>query len=232
MSIYLSATAIKDFIACPKRIFYRTNFPELAEATPDMQAGNVVHETLEKYWSNKESAISFCREEIQKLALSGEMSSKILLAVNNFFINPVKDLLKNGDLIEHKFKIPLDDNSFMVGKIDRITSNGTVIDWKTSTKTPRSIDKDPQFLTYFWAYKNLFKRNQNAILYVSLIENKIVRLTPNVDIYYQLFHNVIPSILIKIRKNDLPPIGLFNGSCYGCNFKKICATDMQNELGK
>ena len=231
MSIYLSATAIKDYIQCPKRIFYRTNFPELSETSPDMQAGTIVHEAVEKFWTNKDAAIEYSKTKIKEFFLGGDMAVKILTSVSNFFTSPVKEMLGRGDLIEHKFKIVLDNNSLLVGKIDRITNNGIVIDWKTSIITPKSIDKDPQFLTYFLAYKTLFKKPPTSVLYVSLLENKVVRLNFNSDIYYQLFYKVVPSIFIKIKKNDLPPIGLFNGSCYGCNFKKVCSKGMENESG-
>ncbi|HBY20746.1 MAG TPA: hypothetical protein DEG71_07025 [Clostridiales bacterium] len=231
MSIYLSATAIKDYIQCPKRIFYRTNFPELAESNPDMDADTIVHETLEKFWTNKDAAIAYCKKRSDEVVLEEHFVEKALESVSNFFSCGVKDMLGKGDLIEHKFKITLDDNSFLVGKIDRITGNGTIIDWKTSTRTPKNIDKDPQFLTYFWAYKSMFHKPPTSVLYVSLLENKIIRLNFSPDIYYQLFHNVVPSMLIKIKKNDLPPLGLFNSSCFGCKFKKVCAKDMENELG-
>ena len=231
MSIYLSATSIKDYIQCPKRIFYRINFPELAETNIDMQAGTVVHEALEKFWTNKVAALAYCKTKIEELSLSS-VESKILMSVDNFFTCGVKEMLGKGDLIEHKFKIVLDDSSFLVGKIDRIANNGMVIDWKTTAKTPKSIDKDPQFLSYFLAYKSMFKKTPSSVLYVSLLDNKIVSLNFNQDILYQLFHNVVPSIVNKIKRNDLPPVGLFNSSCYGCQFKKTCAKDMESELGK
>jgi CRISPR/Cas system-associated exonuclease Cas4 (RecB family) len=232
MSIYLSATAIKDFIACPKRIYYRTNFPELAETNPDMQVGTIVHEVVEKNWDNKEKALSSCLVKVTEEGLASEYVDKASKALWNFFDSPVYEMLGKGDLIEHKFKITLDDNSYLVGKIDRITSNGTVIDWKTSASTPKTIDKDPQFLAYYWAYRSLFKKNPGSVLYMSLVENKVVRLHVNPEIYFQLFHEIIPSILVRMRKNDLPRTGLFTGSCFKCNFKKVCATDMENEVGK
>lgn len=231
MSIYLSATAIKDYIACPKKIFYRTNFPELAETTVNMEVGTIVHSVVEKYWENEASARSYCGLECIKQNLSGEMTYKAELAIRNFFQNPVYGMLKRGDLVEHKFKIALDENSYLVGKIDRILGNGTVIDWKTSTTTPRTIDKDPQFITYFYAYKSLFKKNPTSVLYVSLFDNKVVRLNVNFATYQQLFHTIVPSMVTKIKRNDLPALGLFNGSCYGCLFKKSCLKDMEGEVG-
>jgi CRISPR/Cas system-associated exonuclease Cas4 (RecB family) len=230
VSIYISATAIKDYLVCPKKIDYKTKLSGTTEGTPDMQAGTIVHETIEKCWNSKKNAIDYCNVKLKEYGLEQTYADKALKSTRNFFDSGVYSMLSKSDLVEHKFKIALDKENFLVGRMDRITKDGIVIDWKTSTKTPSSIDRDPQFLTYFWAYKSSFKKAPTAVLYVSLYENKIVRFKYNANVMNQLFKGIIPSMITKIRKNDLPPIGFFNNACYGCPFKTICYSEIESNI--
>ena len=225
--IYLSATLIKDFISCPHKVYLRTTFPDHAEITGDIFAGTIVHNALEKFWKNRDEALNFVTEEIlrNESILSGGLGAKIITSINNFFSSPLVDLLSDADLIEHKFRLPfssLSNKAFIVGKMDRITKDGVIIDWKTSSRTPKTISGDPQMLLYFWAYRKLYAKNPAAILYASLYNDKVVEFTFDLPTYSYFINSIVPSIITAISKNRAEPLGMFNNSCYMCQFKQIC----------
>lgn len=224
--IKLSASSIKDWLVCPQRYFWRTAHPELVVPTPAMYAGTIVHELLEKEWANPKI------EEVAKEKVKSEeriVSEKVLTSIHNYQKYLHMFSLKNDDLIEHHFNITLKKGVVLTGVIDRITTNGILIDWKTNKINTYKLDTDVQFLIYNFAYKHLFKRNPTQVVMLNLYLDKITRLgidaKRNEEI---LFDNIIPSIIRQIKAKNFPYNGVFSDSCRWCAYKDACMPELKS----
>jgi hypothetical protein len=138
-------------------------------------------------------------------------------------------LLSENDLIEHRFKIKLYDDVFMVGKMDRI-SDDMVYDWKTAFKPPTDLTSDPQFIIYYTAFIKLFGKQPTSVFGVYLMHNKIIPYVP--DQYYidLLYNEIMPRMVMDIRNKALPKSGRFKNICKDCIFNIACFSEDKNVL--
>ncbi len=226
--IRLSYSLIRDYLSCPKRAYYRINFPEQSVQTEEMITGIIVHEILERYWTNRILAINSIDELIKKYNLSSDyLKNNIKICINNFF-NNLHYLVNTGDDIEKFFRIPF-NKDIMVGKFDRVTKDGVIIDWKTSPKTMGNfISNESQFIIYYRAYQIMYGKEPTHIFYVSLLRNKIVEFIPDWKLINELWDVVIPNIANEIRNKNFTRAGLFNDSCKNCQFQAICFKELNN----
>lgn len=228
MSINISASLIKDYLICQKQVYYRINNPEFTQ-TEDLLVGTLVHDSIEKYWKSRELASEYSREAGLSYRLSLEATNKIKRCLDIFYTH-YSWLLSDTDKIEQRFKIPLGKDIFLVGKIDRIFDQ-SIVDWKTSYHTPKTISNDPQFILYSYAYRHMFNKEPKKIMLVSLFANKVVTYDEDKDLTNSLLHDIIPSIIESIRKNTLPRTGLYReGVCKNCKYINSCYKDIENEL--
>lgn len=223
MPLFISATSIKDFLSCEKKLFYRINFPESAVIPDNVAVGTYVHEVLEKFWDNKKSAISFLRKRT-----SGNVLKSCEEIVDTFF-SDFHFLCSKADKIEFKFKIAVAENVFVIGKIDRMTANG-VIDWKTSGKSLRSISKDVQFMLYHWAFETLNHRKPAYTSCVNLTTKEILSYKYDDALMRELHEFIIPSTISKIKSRQFSRVGMLTGKCGSCLYKKRCLEDYRNVM--
>lgn len=223
-SIFISASLLKDYLECPRKVFYRLNFPELSVQTPDMIVGIIVHSTLEKFWNDKDAADKYAKEQMEKSKLSPKYCEKAYLCISNFF-NYFSFLVSYDDKIEYRFKIPF-GTAFIVGKIDRITSSGYIIDWKASPMSFRVTSRDPQFILYQYVYEQIFGKPSTGALKVCLVDGKAMPYSRDKVVEYSIINNVIPAVIVSIRDNVLLPIGLFTAKCARCPYIAACHKDL------
>jgi len=223
MSLHISASTIKDYLVCSRRVYYRLFQPERTLPSPEMLVGEIVHFALEKHWKSEKSAVDYINNNLDNLILR----SRAVSFIKNYFDN-FQFLVSDNDQIEKRFKIkiPNQSDAYLVGKIDRINnSSNTIIDWKTK-KSPSSIDNDPQFMVYLIAYEYLYGNEPNSLLYVSLRDCKILRFKQDNNLMSILKNAIIPSLIGAIRNEKLVPTGLFDKkNCYLCNYKNACFED-------
>jgi len=224
MPIFISATLIQDCLACPQKVYYRINKPEEAIKNDDMLVGSLVHETIEKYWDNKEFAISELEFQLNVFNLPEAKRQKAYSSLHGFF-DYFRDFVSDGDEIEYRFKLPLEKNVFLIGKIDRI-SNGNLFEWKTSTSAPKSINSDIQFIVYAEVYRRIFKKEPSSVYYASLLSGKLIPLIYNKEITDHVFNKIIPSVIKAVKYNDYYRKGIFTNSCFGCPYKDICQGEL------
>ena len=228
-SLYISQSAIKDFIACNKRYYYRRFFPEESKKTDEMVVGIIVHTVLEKEWKDYSNALKLADELILEYNLSASYIQKITLMVRTFF-EFYQDLVNENDLVETKFSVPhfnfiYEGDVSLVGKFDRINlERNTIIDWKTG-KLP--YPNDIQSIIYYNTYKQLYNRSP-TLIYVSLSETKMSTYIPD-QLYTDILYNeIIPSMIEAIKSDSYSHTGLFTWACKRCNYKDFCF----KELGK
>ena len=129
--IYLSASSIKDFISCERKYWYRRFASDVAEPTEAIARGSAVHKVIEKYWDDPDKGFeflnSFSKREFDLV--------KAQKAMDSFYAN-FRNLLGEGELIEHKFKIDFGKGVKLIGVFDRVLPTGVIFDWKTNRSLP------------------------------------------------------------------------------------------------
>jgi|SRR5688572_13664558 len=220
MSVYLSASSISDFIQCSQKVYYRFGKSVTQIPTKGMTIGRIAHEAIEKGWDNKELAYSIVR----KLGIENDLPkldiANMEFMMDLFFLN-FRPLLGNNDFIEYKFKIPLYDDVFIVGKMDRI-SRGNIFDWKTKSKIPKRLDNDIQCIIYNYAYEKIFDEPVSSINVCSLTKGNLVPYMANKLYVKEVFDNIIPRMIKTVRNNSYERTGMFNHSCFMCPYKLGC----------
>jgi hypothetical protein len=223
--IYISASLLKDYLECPRKVYYRLDFPELIVQNEDMIVGNILHYAIEKYWNDDVSAFKYVETEEKNNNLSDKYREKIFTCLDNFYKN-FRSLLSPEDLIEYRFKVEF-GRAFLVGKMDRITKSGIVIDWKTSTSTSRNISRDPQFVLYHYAYQNIFNKPPVSVLKVNLYDATISTYERDSGVEFSLLTSLVNRVTTAIKEGEYPPTGVFTGKCGRCP----CLTACHKELG-
>lgn len=220
MPVYLSASSISDFIKCPQRVLYR--FKKTVPEVPSrgMIIGRIVHQAIEKGWRDKKHAYSILHAGIKEEGLKTADTINMEFMIDIFFLN-FKDKLGDKDLIEYNFKLPLYDDVFIVGKMDRITQ-GNLIDWKTTSNLPSRLGNDVQCIIYDWAYRKLFGKEPASICVAGLSTGKLIPYREETLYVKELFDNIIPRMIRTIRHETYERLGVFNHSCYLCPYKAGC----------
>ncbi len=225
MSINISASLIHDFLSCNRKVYYRINFPEVSVPNREMILGTIVHQAIEHHWNSPIGAADFVRSRLPPNATKDDLEF-CHKCISTFFGN-FSALLANNDSIEEKFRIEISDGVFIVGKVDRV-SDGIVYDWKTSRNPPMSVDNDPQFILYNWAYRNLHSSNPVGVYYASLATGRLIRFNYDSVLENLLMKEVIPDMVKHIKNSNLIPTGLYKKECFRCPYKSTCLKEIKN----
>jgi len=224
--INISASLIRDFLDCPQKAYFRLYYPELSEVTPEQKAGSLVHKVVETC-TKREDALDLAHSMIIEQDLIGN-EAHIKECINNYF-DTFFDWTDKNDIVEAKFK--LDYKGFnLVGKIDRIIKGSTLIDWKTSIKPPKDLDKDVQFIIYQEAFEKLYGFSPVSMIYASLGANKAFQVHTKSKYREFVFNNLIPKIVYILsspaeqlfyKRGILQP----NFMCNYCGFARDCLSE-------
>jgi hypothetical protein len=192
-----------------------------------MIRGDIAHYALEKGWKDRQRAIEIVRQEGKRQELAKKDITDLEFFMDVFFLN-YRGLLGDKDLIEYMFKVPLYDDVFIVGKMDRISS-GVLYDWKTG-KVPARLSNDVQCIIYDWAFKKLFDREASAIYVAPLAKGELVQYVKDDFYTKEIFNNIIPRMIKTIKNQSYERLGMFNHSCFMCPFKVGCLERTTNVL--
>ena len=190
--LYISQSAIKDFLACKKRYYYRLNFKNESIPTKEMFLGTLVHKILEnvKY----SDSLLETNVEIDILKRHNNLSdteADVLYQSIRGFYDSFYHLITPDDKKEVMFSIPYEKNVFLVGKFDRITPNHMVIDWKSGKYVPLTLKNDIQSILYHYAYKHLYNVEPSIVMGYLRMNKMSVYLEDNV----LMFHRQCKAIL-------------------------------------
>jgi CRISPR/Cas system-associated exonuclease Cas4 (RecB family) len=223
--IYLSASSIKDYLICPKRVFYRIHGgKEEYITTPEQKAGILVHNIIEKNTSmGEKKALSIATAEMNKQGLLSQ-KKRIIGCLENYFqlfgstfIGPTKN--------ELSFNFKYKGDVCLVGRIDRVFKEN-LYDWKTSSSIPSDLSMDIQFTMYYLAYKHIYKSEPKGMFYVSLPEPTIIEYVPKKAYITRFENEIIPYVANGIRNNIYPSIGIWNKSCFRCGNAVECLSGL------
>lgn len=228
MAIHISASALKDYVTCSQKVYYRIF--ETGEAVPsrEMLMGTITHKVLEKEWSSDGAAFTLIDELCKKYNLDYTSRNSIQHFVGTYF-DKFRIMVTDEDKIEKRFKVKLYDDVYLVGVFDRIT-RGTVIDWKTTAKPPKKIDQDIQFILYDLAYNLIYNKPCEGLYLAALSNGSLVRYSESKLHVDTLMNGLVPEFVETIRKKSFKREGLFNGACYRCPYKQICLGGENREL--
>jgi hypothetical protein len=225
MKLYLSASSISDFISCPKKVLYRITKPFPEVPTKEMILGIVAHKAIEDGWKSKETAYDIIEREVRDRKLTRTDITNLQFCIDMFFLN-FRGLLENDDRIEHSWKIPLYDDVFIVGRMDRI-SKGNVFDWKTGNP-PKKLDSSVQCMIYDYAYTKLFMKPPSSICLASLSDGSLTPYRRDELCVKELFEKIIPRMIKTVRESSYERLGIFNHGCLRCPYKQGCLGGKQN----
>lgn len=229
MNLRLSASMIKDFLSCDRKAYYRLNQPEEQEQTYQMAVGSIVHNVLEEAWNDYDKAIELAESKIKQYNLK-RGSSIVFKSIVSFF-DHFTYLVNEDDTIEEYFKIPYADDITLVGKFDRITKDGIMIDWKTGSIAPTDIGNDVQFILYEYAYTKLRGEPPKRIFYVSLPTRKVVPYERNEILIKEFFNVTLPYVAeglkYSMKNNYFVRTGMFGYKiCDNCAFSDVCYKEL------
>lgn len=220
MAIFVSASAIKDYLSCQTKAYYRIYQPKVSVPTKEMIMGRIAHKVIEKMWNDEEGALIFCKELCAREKMDS-LSTNLAIGFVRTFFDSFTGYINSDDKIEQKFKIPLQTDVFLVGVFDRI-SNENIFDWKTNSVTPKRLDNDPQFIIYNYAYESIYGKKPASSYLASVRDGSLVRYRESSIYTDEMINKIIPDYISTIRKNIFTKDGLFKGSCFRCPYKSDC----------
>lgn len=227
--IFVSYSALSDFVTCNQRAYYRVFEPGEAIQNKEMKIGSITHKVLEKAWQNIDVALNLGKSLCEKENLDAVAKQSVEHFIHTFF-ERFTLLVANDDSIEKRFKIKLYDDVFLVGVFDRIT-RGTIIDWKTNANPPKKIDNSIQFILYDLAYNLLYGKKAEGLYLAALKDGSLVRYTESNTHCKALIEQIIPDFVEAVKYKKFTKTGLFTGACYRCPYKIQClGTEVKNEL--
>lgn len=227
MAINISASLIEDYLSCNRKVHYRINRPKTVESPKEAVIGDAVHRSLELFWDDRDKALDFVNKVLDEGGIATVSNVAFsTMCIDNFFDN-FRDYLTSTDAIEKGFKIQIERDVFVVGKMDRI-SNNSVFDWKTSRNPPSQISNNVQFVLYNWAYEKLNKRKPTGVYYGALTKGKLIRYRH--ESFYEdvLINQIIPDIISSIRNKRFSPNGVFRHACFRCQYSSTCLPEISN----
>jgi CRISPR/Cas system-associated exonuclease Cas4 (RecB family) len=192
-----------------------------------MIAGNIVHKLIELHKIGEVISEDKVDKLIGEYKLVDLSLKKRIESCLRVFFRDYESLVSNGDIIEYVFKLPFSTGVNITGRIDRITPDGILIDWKTGGYVPENVDNDIQFILYYWAYSKVYGEQPNKVFYISLLKNKIIEFNYKQYYFDQLFNQVIPGIVKQIKNKEYFREGLYSGACKNCSYMTTCWKDME-----
>jgi ATP-dependent exoDNAse (exonuclease V) beta subunit len=161
----LSASKIKLYLECRKR--YKDKYIDKVAEIENTSSlmGKAIHTAIEAHYKGLNAAKIYHEYMIARY-------DEMLMADAEFKeYQSFSALLKTGrDIIstfpwsiytplaqELDFTIPLDDICYLHGFIDMVTDDG-IVDFKSSSRKPKNLDYDIQFIIYAYAYEHLYNK--------------------------------------------------------------------------
>ena len=216
---------LDDYMHCNRMVYYRINRPELQVQNKEMIIGEIVHSAIEKFWKNSKLAYLLIDTELSN-RLPNDANANLFAKVcyDNYYDN-FYQYLSDIDIVETKFKIQIDKDVFVVGKLDRI-SDGKVFDWKTARKPLTNIDNNIQFILYNWAFKKMYNAEPSGVYYAALTNGSLVKYNRNPVVEDFLLGEVVPQLVEAIRSRNYIHNGVFRKSCFRCLYSDVCLKEV------
>ena len=214
---------------CPQKFWYRLTKSKESESTLPMRIGNIVHRLLEvsNNWETTQEGLILASSMLDDFDLSGYDVNKLIPYIE-IFNNYWRKLTSPDDLIEHSFKFPIDTDVYLVGKFDRVLKkSNTLVDWKTNKEVPASLKNSTQFLIYDEAYRIIYGKRPESVVFASLVQPTLIPYQRNESRVSVVFDEIMPKIIHDWRHKNYARFGMFTNKCHNCAFKTVCYDELE-----
>jgi RecB family exonuclease len=242
MNKHLSITQIKMFLRCPLQYFFRYKQGIKLPPNSSMTMGRCVHKAIEdlykkkiekkemteeetkerfsSHWAEESKETEFKRDET-----SGELKDEGIKLISKY-LEDIAPTVKPKEL-EKRFELEFENVPYtLVGIIDLIEVDGTIVDHKCSKRSPNQgeIDRDIQLSAYQIAYRSLYGQDPKGLRYDYVVRNKTpktvqcqtMRSQASLERFLKLVGHVSKAIEQDI---DYPNESMM---CSCCGYKAIC----------
>jgi len=237
-TLRLSFSQIDTYQTCPLMYKFRYIFKVHSPKTAPPTFGQVIHKTLQHFYTNLKDGRKADKNTLLKLyesfwepgcfedkmqELSYKKKGEMQLT---HYYEKNKDILQPPLYIEKLFLLNLDDIT-IDGKIDRIDNIGTnkieIIDYKTGKpKDQKKADRDLQMSIYAAAVQNILPEEKlEKLTFYYLDNNEAVSTTRTEEQLEETFSG-IKNIADDIREQKFSPTEGFH--CNWCAYRWICPT--------
>ena len=141
--------------------------------------------------------------------------------------------------VELPFRLPLVDPKTglfikerdFVGKIDAIFTDDTVVEIKTTSRSPaqQEVDQNTQITFYSWAYRMLYGKPEKVIKVVNLVKTKdpkvVVVETQRTDRDHSWLLASTFQVLRAIENKLFYPNPIGGFGCFNCQYQQHCKED-------
>jgi len=250
---HFSASQLICYLQCPLQYYLQYELGVVWEKTPSaVMFGSAVHKGVEK--ANRllmNSGIDANAVKMEYATAWKEEQKDEEIAWKE---DPTELYQKGADLltlyclemayekpteVELGFRLPIVDTATglyipsrdFVGKIDAIFTDSTIVEIKTTGRSPvqQEIDQNIQLTLYSWAYRMLFGRPEKTIKVINLVKTKEPKIAVVETQRTERQHSwLIASVFQVIRAIESKlfypnPIGGFG--CFNCQYQKHCQED-------
>ncbi len=144
--------------------------------------------------------------------------------------------------VELPFRLPLVDPKTglfikqrdFVGKIDAIFTDDTIVEIKTTSRSPaqQEVDQNTQITFYSWAYRMLYGKPEKTIKVVNLVKTKdpkvVVVETQRTEREHSWLLATTFQVLRAIENKLFYPNPIGGFGCFNCQYQQHCKEDNDN----
>lgn len=253
---HISISQLTTYLQCPRQYYFQYILAIPWKTTPAAVVfGDITHKVIEninrslindKVIDREEAITMFntgwlSKLESETIQFKSPDESADLLTKGMELIGLYHDNFKNSKAreVELEFRLPIIDTATslfieshdLVGKIDAISEIGTILEIKTSSKTPSQLDVDTnmQLTLYSWAYRMLYGLPEDKLMVISLIKTKepqivCLKTSRNEASYTRLF-KLIDSVLKAIDQELYYCNQLNIWGCRSCQYVTECEVE-------
>ena len=250
---HVSASQIICYLQCPLQYYLQYELGVAWEKTPSaVLFGGAVHKGVEKanrLLMDSRLDIRAVKAEFASAWKDGTSGEKIAWKED-----PSELYQKGGELldlyclemasqkpteVELPFRLPIIDPKTglfisqrdLVGKIDAIFTDDTLVEIKTTGRSPvqQEVDQNIQITLYSWAYRMLYGKPEKTIKVVNLVKTKEPKIAVVETQRTERQHSWLIATVFQVIKGIegklfYPnPIGGFG--CFNCNYQEHCKND-------
>jgi RecB family exonuclease len=235
--LFLSYTKIKSLMDCPYSYFLRyIKHVKTLESSYSV-FGTAVHETIHLGYENqltKEEWIKIFKQEwINRVAdndvvfnTEGEYLAKfkegqqLVSDYHDTFVTKKTKPPQSTELSFGKNPVVKIAGHTLVGKIDQITADGKVVDYKDTPKPNQNqLDFDLQFTVYSYAYRYIFGKEEKALILRHLPTMKDM-VTNRTKADFDMMENEIGKFEDIIKHGNF--VRNLSRNCANCYFLGAC----------
>jgi len=247
---HFSASQIICYLQCPLQYHFQYEMGIAWEKTPSaVLFGGAIHkgvEQINKGLMNGGIDIAMAKTEFTVAWKDGTSSDEIAWKEDpselyqkggqllELYANEMKD--QKPTEVELPFRLPIVDPKTglfivqrdFVGKIDAIFTDDTIIEIKTTGRSPaqQEIDQNLQITLYSWAYRLLYGKPEKTIKVVNLVKTKEPKIavieTQRTERQHSWLIATVFQVIRAIEDKLFYPNPIGGFGCFNCQYQRHC----------